>query len=122
MMPYQMSIPAPVAGNIRSSTATATATSAASARAYPVAVSDRDVEHPAGYHQDPYAAELSSDQRRALDAANDSNVSALGLLRSGQDDAAESSVWATAKKWAGQAGQKLQEGEKEVWKRINKEG
>ncbi|KAF7901896.1 uncharacterized protein EAF01_007194 [Botrytis porri] len=70
------------------------------------------LEHPPGYVQNAYAAELSSDQRRAMD---------VNERRENASAGEEEGIWESAKRWAGSAGSKLSEGEKEVWRRINGE-
>lgn len=109
----------------------------------------RDVqhlEHPPGYVQNAYAAELSSDQRRAMDVIEEKDVrernGSLGLgmgmgmgvfggghgnahahgnVNGGGGDDEGEGIWGSAKRWVGSAGSKLSEGEKEVWRRINGE-
>ncbi|APA10408.1 predicted protein [Sclerotinia sclerotiorum 1980 UF-70] len=77
------------------------------------------LEHPPGYVQNAYAAEMSSDQRRAMDIyegqeGNGGNGAAGGAGEEG-------GIWGSAKRWVGSAGSKLSEGEREVWRRINRE-
>ncbi|QSZ30642.1 hypothetical protein DSL72_000200 [Monilinia vaccinii-corymbosi] len=92
----------------------------------------RSLEHPPGYVQNAYAAELSSDQRRALDAnevEGGRNTSVSGVFSGGMmggvggstSVGGEEGIWESAKRWVGSAGNKLSEGEKEVWRRINGE-
>ncbi|KAA8568745.1 hypothetical protein EYC84_007740 [Monilinia fructicola] len=80
-----------------------------------------------------YAAELSSDQRRALDVhegergRNRSASGSMGVFGGGggggggstDDGGEDEGIWGSAKRWVGSAGSKLSEGEKEVWRRIN---
>ncbi|TGO42472.1 hypothetical protein BHYA_0008g00630 [Botrytis hyacinthi] len=76
------------------------------------------LEHPPGYVQNAYAAELSSDQRRAMDVnERRENASVGGVISGGEEEG----IWGSAKRWVGSAGSKLSEGEKEVWRRINGE-
>lgn len=91
------------------------------------------MEHPPGYVQNAYAAELSSDQRRALDVhegergRNRSASGSMGVFGGGggggggstDDGGEDEGIWGSAKRWVGSAGSKLSEGEKEVWRRIN---
>lgn len=79
--------------------------------------------HPPGYQQDTYAAEFTSDQRAAHNAAvQQGHGGQHGLLDgSGGGDDDEGSVWGTAKKWATAAGNSLAAAENEVWRRINKD-
>ncbi|ATZ54540.1 hypothetical protein BCIN_10g05340 [Botrytis cinerea B05.10] len=74
------------------------------------------LEHPPGYVQNAYAAELSSDQRRAMDVNERRENASVGGVNSGGE---EEGIWGSAKRWVGSAGSKLSEGEKEVWRRIN---
>ncbi|KAF5873694.1 uncharacterized protein Bfra_005158 [Botrytis fragariae] len=76
------------------------------------------LEHPPGYVQNAYAAELSSDQRRAMDVNERRENASVGGVNSGGE---EEGIWGSAKRWVGSAGSKLSEGEKEVWRRINGE-
>lgn len=106
----------------KSSTSTTNAPSAP----YPVAISSteasprRSLEHPPGYHQNVYASELTSDQRRAQEAqlANDSSSAPDTGSGAGFDS---DGVWNTARKWVQQAGEKISEAEAEVWRKINKD-
>ncbi|KAJ8065455.1 hypothetical protein OCU04_006140 [Sclerotinia nivalis] len=77
------------------------------------------LEHPPGYVQNAYAAEMSSDQRRAMDVyeGQEGNGSHGGASGGGEEEG----IWGSAKRWVGSAGSKLSEGEKEVWRRINEE-
>ncbi|KAI6712202.1 hypothetical protein PZA11_002244 [Diplocarpon coronariae] len=80
------------------------------------------LEHPPGYHQNVYASELTSDQRRAQEAEEANNSSGFGISNSGSAGGFESDgVWDTAKKWAQQAGDKISATERDVWRKINKE-
>jgi len=120
--PAQMSIPPPPTGLVPSSTSTSTTAS----HAYPVPVSSfengaprKSLEHPPGYQQNSYASELTPDQRRVQDAAAAAD---MGEYNSSEKAIGTSDgLWNTAKGWIETAGEKLQEGEKEIWRRINKE-
>lgn len=74
--------------------------------------------------QNPYASDLTADQRRALEAEEaaarspDSSDRRNSTAAFGVDP---ESVWNTAKKWAQTAGDKISEAETEIWKRVNKE-
>lgn len=73
------------------------------------------IAHPPGYQQNVYASELNSHQR----AAHEQEVrrsSDFGLYT-----LSDEGVWATAKKLAAGAGEKLATAEYEVWRRINSE-
>lgn len=102
-----------------------TSTTNTSSMPYPVAISspgNGTLEHPPGYHQDVYAAELTSDQRRAHEDAEANNSSGFGVPNTGSSNGFEpEGVWNTAKKWAQQAGEKIQATEADVWKKINNE-
>ncbi|KAI9753688.1 MAG: hypothetical protein M4579_005040 [Chaenotheca gracillima] len=101
----------------------------------------QSLEHPPGYVQNPYAAELTPAQRLAAEQDR-SNLSRLGDYAGGASSGAGvgggplhsagggladtgegegEGIWDTAKKWAKTAGEKVSEAEQEVWKRINKE-
>ncbi|KAF7879378.1 hypothetical protein EAF04_000574 [Stromatinia cepivora] len=77
------------------------------------------LEHPRGYVQNAYAAEMSSYQRRAMDIyeGQEGNGGSGGASGGGEEEG----IWGSAKRWVGSAGSKLSEGEKEVWRRINGE-
>ncbi|KAI9873608.1 MAG: hypothetical protein M1830_010806 [Pleopsidium flavum] len=85
------------------------------------------LEHPPGYSQNPYATEMTPDQRFANQQSNTSNQSnALGYAgyrpsNGGFAEEEGASYWDTAKKWAKLAGDKASEVESDVWRRINKE-
>lgn len=123
--PPQMSYPPPTNPLSGQPSSSSTSTTTAPSAAYPVPLPNegygaprQSLEHPPGYHQNVYASELTSDQRRAQDANN--TPSGLGGYGS-SEGTGELDYWETAKKWASSAGEKLSEGEKEVWRRINKE-
>ncbi|RDW71344.1 hypothetical protein BP6252_07907 [Coleophoma cylindrospora] len=133
LYPPQMGMPPPTGTFGAQPLGSSTTTSNTSSSAYPIALPVHDarrqsLEHPPGYHQNVYASELTSDQRRAQEASNASTPAPSGLPGlgglsnpdegSGLDAA---SIFNTAKKWAQVAGEKISEGEKEVWRRINKE-
>lgn len=121
--PPQMSIPPPTSAYAAQPPHASTATTTTPSGSYPASIPEagarRSLEHPPGYQQNVYASEMNSDQRRAQEAANYS---------SGTQDGKESmagidteNVWNTAKKWLGQAGEKISEAEAEVWRKINKQ-
>ncbi|KUJ21013.1 uncharacterized protein LY89DRAFT_681644 [Mollisia scopiformis] len=121
--PSQMSIP-PLTGTYgaqppHSSTATTTTPSGSYPASIPEVGARRSLEHPPGYQQNVYASEMTSDQRRAQEAANysstahDNKETIAGI--------GTENVWSTAKKWLGQAGEKLSEAEAEVWRQLRKE-
>ncbi|CAD6442873.1 cb2b557b-023b-4461-a44f-0eb6be1ab222 [Sclerotinia trifoliorum] len=79
------------------------------------------LEHPPGYVQNAYAAEMSSDQRRAMDIyEGQEGKGGAGAVGGGGDGGGEEEgIWESAKRWVGGAGSLLSEGEREVWRRIN---
>ena len=89
----------------------------------------RSLEHPPGYVQNPYAADLTPTQRLGQHSNQSSTMGYTGP--SGMSAGASSggifnaedgdSIWDTARKWAKVAGEKASEAEKEVWRRINNE-
>ncbi|KAJ5038282.1 uncharacterized protein L3040_007149 [Drepanopeziza brunnea f. sp. 'multigermtubi'] len=108
---------------LKSSTSTTNTPSVPYPVGIPSAADDprRSLEHPPGYHQDVYASELTSDQRRAHEAELANSSSVFGSLDNGSAGGFEADgVWNTAKKWAQQAGEKISATEQEVWKKINK--
>lgn len=123
--PQQMSIPPPTTNYIPPTSSTRTTTMPLSS--YPVPLPTSQYEHgprqsldgPPGYQQNPYASDLTPDQRRAQDAlgGDRDDESTSGMTSLGAD---AQSVWDTAKQWAQKAGGKLSEAESEVWKRVNK--
>lgn len=128
--PPQMSYAPPTTYGSQPPSSTTSTTNAPS-MPYPVAVSTAEggprssLEHPPGYHQNVYASELTSDQRRAQETEQANNSSGLGLSNQDKGSAtgfdSEGSMWGTAKKWAQTAGEKISVAEAEVWKKINKE-
>jgi hypothetical protein len=76
-------------------------------------------EHPPGYLQNPYAANLSEEKKQMS-----REQEAQGGLFGGRLDAdpmEDGGVWGAVKGWVAGAGSKLAETEAEVWKRINGE-
>ncbi len=124
--PPQMAHPPPTATYGSQPPKSSTSTTSAPSGPYPVAIPStepgprRSLEHPPGYHQNVYASELTSDQRRAQEAqlANDSSRDPGTGSAAGFDS---DGVWSTARKWAQQAGEKISEAEAEVWRKINKD-
>lgn len=131
--PPQMGIPPPTGAFGVQPPSSSTITANTPSSAYPAALPGHEVarqslEHPPGYHQNVYASELTSDQRRAQEASNESISASAGLPGVGGLTGSEggsnldaASIFNAAKKWAQVAGEKISEGEKEVWRRINKE-
>jgi hypothetical protein len=120
LYPPQMGISSPTAYGAQPPSSSTSATTTASA-SYPVAipaaeVQRRSLEHPPGYQQNLYASEPASDQRRAQEA----NASRIGV-QDAPENVGGMEFLNTAKKWAQQAGEKISEAEKEVWRKINKE-
>lgn len=126
--PPQMSIPPPTSAYGAQHPTSSTSSSTTRSSAYPAPIPNADygaprrsLEHPPGYQQNSYASELSSDQRRAQDAANNSSgLGGYGGSEKGSGIDTES-VWNTASKWVTAAGNKLSATEQEIWRRINKE-
>ncbi|CAK7233818.1 hypothetical protein SBRCBS47491_008739 [Sporothrix bragantina] len=91
------------------------------------------LDHPPGYVQNAYAAEMTSSQREAAHLAN-SGLSSYHNSRNsaidnrnyssgatfGDNDESEG-IWDAAKKLAWSAGERLSAAETEVWKLINKQ-
>ncbi|TVY22828.1 hypothetical protein LHYA1_G008618 [Lachnellula hyalina] len=126
-LPSQMSIPPPSSAFGGPPPTSSTATSNTPSSSYPVQIPStesggprRSLEHPPGYHQNVYASDQTSEQRRAQETINAS--SALGGRESTENFGAmdSGSIWNTAKKWTQQAGEKISEAEAEVWRKINK--
>ncbi|KAG4432269.1 hypothetical protein IFR05_012252 [Cadophora sp. M221] len=127
--PPQMSYPPPVTCGSQPPSSSTSTTNTPS-MLYPIAIPSakggprRSLEHPPGYHQNVYASELTSDQRRAQETEQANNSSGLGLTtqdRGSADGFDSQGVWGTAKKWAQTAGEKISVAEAEVWKKINKD-
>ena len=111
----------------------------------------KNLEHPPGYVQNPYAADLTPEQRFATQHGasspslgyNDNNVAGIGGMKSpsgmfqglggmvsprpaggilnGDGKTDDGSYWGMVSGWAKGAGKKLSEVEGEVWRRINGE-
>ncbi|KAH8595689.1 hypothetical protein B0O99DRAFT_152620 [Bisporella sp. PMI_857] len=118
-VPPQMAIPPPTTAFAGQSSITST--SMTPSAAYPVRLpitgSDnprRTLDHPPGYQQNVYAAEMTGEQRRTLENASQADNGSNGVIDG-------EGIWSTAKQWAQTAGTKLQETEAEVWRRINKQ-
>jgi len=130
--PPQMAIPPPTNVYGAQPPSSSTTTANTSTLTYLAPVQDyeaprRSLEHPPGYLQNPYASNFSADQRRAYDAQEQKSEGSLGGFRSNSPTSKAAfgvdpeAVWNTAKKWASSAGQKLQETEEMVWKKVNGE-
>jgi len=118
--PPQMGVPPPTT-SYGVPPHSSTSANTASSLAYPVQLQSgeqggprRSIEHPPGYHQNAYASEMTSDQRRAQDAHN---ASSGGF----KDDDNSEGIWNSAKKMAQNMGTKIAETEAEVWRRVSKE-
>ena len=110
----------------------------------------KNTEHPPGYVQNPYAADLTPEQRFATQHGassptlgyNDSNAGLGGMkspsgmfqglsgmvsprpgggILNGDGKTDDGSYWGMVSGWAKGAGRKLSEVEGEVWRRINGE-
>ena len=122
--PPQMSIPPPTNAIGAQAPASSTNTTNKPSSSYPVALPSgeygaprRSLEHPPGYHQNVYASEQMSEQRRAQEASNASGLGGVSTENTGGIDS--DSMWDTAKTWAAKAGEKISEAEAEVWRKIN---
>lgn len=120
--PPQMAIPPPTRAIGAHPPSSSTSTTYQPSTSYPVPISSAEyggtrqsLEHPPGYQQNTYAADLSPEQRRASEAE------AEGYSNKNSSNNEQESVWNTAKSWAQQAGEKLQAVEAEAWKKINKQ-
>ncbi|ERS97224.1 hypothetical protein HMPREF1624_06555 [Sporothrix schenckii ATCC 58251] len=90
-----------------------------------------NLNHPPGYVQDPYAAEMTGSQRATAAQVGTSGGGNGGLSsyhsnsafnssnRSTFDDGNGEGLWDAAKKFAVSAGERLSAAETEVWRRIN---
>ena len=87
------------------------------------------LEHPPGYVQNPFASDMTPDQRFAAKQQQENQSNILPSL--GYTDNAEGSrpgldedetVWATAKKWVKEKGEKASKLGEEVWDRIGRDG
>jgi hypothetical protein len=122
--PYQTSLPPPNTAFRAQPVASTTATASTPYGSYPVPIAAeygtprQSLEHPPGYQQDSYASELTSDQRRALDA---NNSSSLGGTSESVGSINTENIWNTTKQWASTAGRKMSETEAEIWRRISKD-
>ncbi|MCJ1452691.1 hypothetical protein MMC28_003034 [Mycoblastus sanguinarius] len=84
------------------------------------------LEHPPGYVQNPYASDMTPDQRFATEqqASRSGNLPSLGYNdnRKGASSAEledEGSVWDTAKKWVKEKGEQANELHGQIWDRLN---
>jgi hypothetical protein len=94
------------------------------------AYADHNLSHPPGYIQnsrdsfDQQPEHAQSSYQNQNYGSNTPNRSGLLGSGSGNMDSAQESpmaqLWNTATSWAKTAGEKLKEGEEEVWRRINK--
>lgn len=119
--PPQMHMPPPTTTHAGQPPASSTSTTTNTSSAYPVPL-QANYDGPPGYQQNPYAVDLTPDQRRAQEAS--SSLGGYGGNESTGDmsslAADAQNMWDTAKQWAAKAGEKLSEAENEVWKRVNK--
>jgi hypothetical protein len=124
--PPQMAFPPPTGAIGTHPPTSSTRTTNTPPSPYPVSIPPtefggprRSMEHPPGYQQNTYAADLTSDQRRAQQA----HTAVVGHQNSSHHDGDmdQESVWNIAKNWAQQAGEKLSVAEAEVWRKINKQ-
>ena len=80
------------------------------------------LEHPPGYAQNPFASDMTPDQRFAAEQQQENGsdtVRSLGYVdnakgpRAGFED--DETVWGTARKWAKETGEKAGKLGEEVW-------
>lgn len=124
-----MSIPPPTSAFGAQPPTSSTSSSTKASSAYPAPIPAAEygaprgsLEHPPGYQQNSHASELSSDQRRAQDTANNSSGGLGGYGNSEKGSGIDTEgMWNAASKWVTAAGNKLSETEQEIWRRINKE-
>lgn len=124
LYPPQMSIPPPTSAYGVQLPHSSTTTTTTPLGSYPASIPEAgaqrcSLEHPPGYQQNQYASEMTSDQRRAHEAANYSFTSQENKETIAGVDT--ESVWNTAKSWLGQAGEKISAAEAEAWRKINRE-
>jgi hypothetical protein len=105
--------------------------SAATSIATPISVT-KDLSHPPGYMQDsrasfserpPELVSPISHSQNSHSRGRSRNGNGIGILDGGGHDAMEDEdrgLWDTAVSWAKTVGEKVIEGEEEVWKRINR--
>ncbi|KAL9134660.1 MAG: hypothetical protein Q9175_004152 [Cornicularia normoerica] len=86
------------------------------------------LEHPAGYVQNPFASELTPDQRFAAEQQQENRSDTLPSLgyiddpkgpRLGLED--DETVWGTAKKWAKETGEQATKLGEKVWDKFGPE-
>ncbi|TVY47543.1 hypothetical protein LOCC1_G002565 [Lachnellula occidentalis] len=127
-LPSQMSIPPPSSAFGGQPPTSSTATANTPSSSYPVQIPltesggpRRSLEHPPGYHQNVYASDQTSEQRRAQETINASSATSGRESSENVGAMGSESIWNTAKKWTQQAGEKISEAEAEVWRKINKD-
>lgn len=88
-----------------------------------------DLSHPPGYIQnsrDSFDQQMQSPYQNQNQNYGNNTSNRSGLLGSGganvgsAEESPIAQIWNTAASWAKTAGEKLKEGEEEVWRRINK--
>ncbi len=77
-----------------------------------------NLDHPPGYIQNAYAADMNSGQRAAANAEAMQGRNSSPLF---SDAEGSEGVWAGAKKLALVTGERLSAAESEFWRRINKQ-
>ena len=86
------------------------------------------LEHPPGYVQNPFASDMTPDQRFAAQQNNENRSETLPSLgyidnakgpRAGLED--DESVWGTAKKWVKEKAEQASKLEEKVWDKIGLE-
>ena len=86
------------------------------------------LEHPPGYVQNPFASDMTPDQRYAAEQQQESRPDSLPSLgyidhpkgpRPGLED--EGTVWGATKKWVKETGGKASKLGEEVWDKLGPE-
>ena len=83
------------------------------------------LEHPPGYVQNPFASDMTPDQRFAVEQEQENRSETLPSLgytdskkgsRSGLEE--DDTVWGAAKKWAKETGEQASKLGEEVWDKF----
>lgn len=83
------------------------------------------LEHPPGYVQNPFASDMTPDQRFAADGNRSGTLPSLGYTdnaqvpRPGSEE--DRTAWGTAKKWAMEKGERASKLGEEVWEKFGAE-
>lgn len=122
--PPQMFIPPPTTAHGAQPPASTTRTTTTASYAYPAPIAGdygaqkQSFEHPPGYQQNVYAADLTADQRRVHGNNSTGQNTYNGPEKS--KDADSDGVWSATTKWAQTATQKISDVHDGVWEMINK--